>query len=311
MSEINVAVWGSTGHAGEELVGILNKHPNVGEITTVGRELPSDLDAIEVVFLALPHGVSGKIAGSLAKCGAKVVDLSGDLRFPSAQEYERWYPDAHPAPELLPVPYGLPEYNRDQIAGSDVVAVAGCYPTATLLGVRPLIEAGLLAYDARLIVDAQSGRSGRGKKPVPENQEGNVIPYSIGHQHRHVGEMQQFTNRHEINFNPMTVDTFRGMLVATKAELSHVGISTDTVLSVLSDRYRDAPFVQITDSEEQVTFRSAAGSDLCVIGAVADNGYVTVHSSIDNLRKGAASQAVQVFNIMHGLEETAGLTPAA
>lgn len=308
MSE-TVAVWGASGNAGRELVGILEDHPEVGEIEKAGRRFPKGIDHIETAFLALPHGESAKIAARLKKTGRKVIDLSGDLRFSTPEEYERWYDIPHPAPDLLPVPYALPEWDTGQIESSELVAMPGCYPTATLLGINPLVQAGVLAHEARIQVNAVSGFSGRGNQPMPEVQYGNLIPYAVGRQHRHVGEMELFTLGHEINFAPSTIDQYRGMLVTITAQLATKGICDEMVHGILEDEYRDDDFVAVLDDGELPTFKTGAGTDMCYIGATADNCAATIVSAIDNLRKGAASQAVQVFNRMHGYDEAMGLTP--
>src|SRR5665213_2062355 len=150
MAQLDVAVWGASGFAGKELVAILRQHPSVGSIITPKRDEALPAKAIDAAFLALPHGAAAPLAAQLRKAGCKVIDLSGDLRFTTAQEYERWYHQAHPVPELLPVPYGLPELYRREFASSKLIALPGCYPTATLLAAVPLLEAGLVASGSRL-----------------------------------------------------------------------------------------------------------------------------------------------------------------
>lgn len=305
-----VAVWGARGNAGKELVGILEQHPHVEEIIRVGREFPEDCSSIEAAFLALPQGESGRIASRVAKAGRKVIDLSGDLRFPDPAQYEKWYRQEHPAPDLLPVPYALPELYRESLGSADMVSMPGCYPTATLLGVIPVIRAGLLAHSSRIHVVAQSGLSGRGNRPVDEVHYGNVVPYNPGHVHRHVGEIEQFTSGHAINFVPSTVDTYRGMLVTASVDAMTAGVRTDHVHQVLEEAYADEPFVHVLPIGEIPTLKTASTTDACYLGATAANGCITIMSAIDNLRKGAASQAVQVFNLLYEYDETSGLRSA-
>ena len=153
---------------------------------------PGDVD---VIFLALPHKASAAMAKAGLEAGVKVVDLSADLRLDTPEAYEQSYHSPHPHPELLPAPYGLPEINRAELQGADVVATPGCYPTTTLLGLYPLLRFGALRDDAPVIVDAKSGVTGAGRKPSLTTHfaevYSNLIPYKTGRAHRHVGELEQ------------------------------------------------------------------------------------------------------------------------
>ncbi len=313
MSEIDVAVWGHSGFAGQELVEILQSHPNVDNIRRVGREMPDDLDSTEVAFLALPHGPSGEAAGKLAVAGHVVIDLSGDLRFPRPEDYSKWYGQSHSAPELLPVPYALPELYGDCIAGNQVVSMPGCYPTATLLGSVPLIENGLIKPDSTLVVNAISGVSGRGKQPTElthfMTMSGNAITYNTGRVHRHVGEIEQFLDGRTIFFSPMVIPIERGMLVQTTAELQD-NVDIDEVIETFEEAYSDEPLVKVLSYDEKGNLpdiHDSVRTDGCYIGFVVSRNTIHIVSSIDNLRKGAASQAVQVFNILNDLPELTGL----
>lgn len=314
MSNVEVTVWGHSGYAGQELIGILEQHPHVSGIQTVGRDMSSDMAGIEIAFLALPHGDSGRIARVLRKGDTTVIDLSGDFRFQTVGEYERWYGQEHPAPALLPAPYGLPELRHDELLGSKLVAVPGCYPTATLLGAVPLVQAGLIKSDTRVLVDAISGTSGMGKakKAVADQivAGGNVVPYSIGNTHRHVGEMEQFLDGREVFFSPAVGPYFRGLIAKVTAELVGGGDEL-AVQETLEAAYADEAFVGVLPAGEIPSVADTAGTNLCYIGAVVARKTVQIISSLDNLRKGAASQAVQVFNLIHGFPENSGLQGAA
>ncbi len=192
MSKLNVEIWGATGYAGSELLAIMQQHPDVGTILTPPSDAEVGFAKSDAALLALPHGASASKAKELHEHGAKVIDLSGDLRFPTAEDYERWYKMPHPAAQLLPVPYGLPEVNKDEIEDADVVAIPGCYPTATLLGLLPLVGDGYVVEpNSTILVDAMSGASGAGKKLTQQTHFvelfGNVVPYKIGREHQHVG----------------------------------------------------------------------------------------------------------------------------
>jgi len=211
VKRIRVGVYGAAGYAGQDVVEILLKHPNVELVfatsdTSKGepvawsnlRYIGADevtLDNVDALFLALPHKASAPVAAQGIARGVKVIDLSADLRLDTPQSYQQWYQSAHPNPELLPVPYGLPEINRQNLRNIDLVAVPGCYPTTTLLGLYPLLQAHAIAENTPIIVDAKSGVSGAGRTPKPNlhfvEVFGNLSPYSPGRSHRHVGEIEQ------------------------------------------------------------------------------------------------------------------------
>ncbi len=312
MKKIDVELRGSTGYVGEELLGVLESHPGVGRIDCVQAE-DEPSERAETSFLALPPGLSGEVAGHLVKAGKMVIDLSGDLRFEDPKQYEKWYQKPHPAPNLLPVVYGLPEMNRDEIRGSWIVSVPGCYPTATLLGLLPLIENGLLEPDKSLIVTAFSGYSGAGKKG-PGGETDDQVLYSMGRDHRHVGEMEQFTGNNNINFMATRSDNiFRGLLSTIGAVLRN-GVEAGDVREAFVQKYADEPFVKMLEDGEKLSQTYAADTDLCAILQKITVGRDTditalLASNIDNLRKGSATQAIQCFNLMHAFDETTGLTP--
>ena len=309
---VDVEVWGSGGFAGQELVGMLKNHPEVRDISTPGRQTTEyGYEPAEVAFLALPQGISGAQAKKSSEAGAKVIDLSGDLRFSTAQEYERWYDEPHPAPEVLPVQYALPEHFRQDINGKEVLSMPGCYPTASLLGILPLLKEGLIQDGSDIVIDAMSGVTGRGKEPTEMTHfvtmHDNAITYKAGRKHRHVGEIEQFLQGHQVLFSPTVIPVERGLI--TKASVRLGDVSTNDAVDALSEAYSDEPFVKVHAPNVLPTMKETIRTDTCHIGLVAIAGMVQVVSSLDNLRKGASSQAVQAFNIMQGFDETLGLTP--
>jgi N-acetyl-gamma-glutamyl-phosphate reductase len=314
MAKITVGVWGATGFAGHELVGILRDHPQVGSILTPARDEAVGPRPVDTAFLALPHGTSAPMAAELRVAGSTVIDLSGDLRFANPKDYQHWYHQAHPVPELLPVPYGLPELYRHEFAASPLVSLPGCYPTAVLLAVVPLLDANLVKPDTKLVVDAVSGVSGAGKQSSElthfMTMHNNAIPYSIGRGHRHVGEMERFLQGHQVFFSPTLIPVERGIIVKVTVALGQ-GVEPATVRAALTEAYTDEAFVSVMAEGELPTIKDTAGMDGCLLGIEVIDGMVQVVASLDNLRKGAASQAVQVFNILHGLPETSGLTALA
>jgi N-acetyl-gamma-glutamyl-phosphate reductase len=281
-----------------------------------------------VVFSALPNYVSAIEADRHRSNGSTVIDLSGDLRFPTAESYNDWHDKPHPAPHLLPAPYCLPEYphiagkhtpndprHTSLAPGRKLASIPGCYPTATLLALLPLLSRNLIDMQGMpVIVDADSGISGRGKKPTEDTHymsvSNNAVPYKTGREHRHVGEMELFLDDNEVFFSPTTIAIERGMLVKATARLAF-GVTPGRVRQAFSEAYSEnhTPFVKVLADETLPTIQETIRTDECHIGFVVVKHTIQIGSSLDNLRKGAASQAVQAFNIMHGLDETSGLKP--
>lgn len=334
---VRIGIYGVTGYAGYELLRWLRRHPAAQVMFTIsesqaGRSLadvfPGPLDAplvaaddaplgdVDVVFLGLPHGVAGQTARRARAAGARVIDLSADFRLTTTAEYRRWYGHEHPAPELLPAPYGLPELHRAAIRGAPLVANPGCYPTSVLLGLAPLLRADALA-DQTIIVDAKSGVSGAGRAPRQQYQfvevnEG-LSPYSIGQVHRHVGEMQQeaalLTRRSapEVIFSPHLLPINRGILSTMYVRVDD-GWAIDRLRSLYAEAYADEPFVRLLPAGQLATIAHTAHTNHCAISlTLARPGLLIVVASIDNLVKGAAGQAIQNMNVMLGLAETTGL----
>jgi N-acetyl-gamma-glutamyl-phosphate reductase len=331
-SNVRVGIYGASGYAGQDVVEILTRHAHVELIfatsnTYKGDPVPfttlhyishdsADLSAVDVVFLALPHGVSADMAAQAHARNVKVVDLSADLRLETPEAYQQWYQHAHPHPELLPTPYGLPEINRANIIGKSVIAAPGCYPTTTLLGLYPLLRHRWMTPDAPVIVDAKSGVSGAGREPKPNlhfvEVFGNFSPYSPGRAHRHVGEIEQEMHKLDrdagmVIFTPHLLPVDRGLMASIYVTLKE-DVSADKAQDLYEETYGHEPLVTVLPRGHQATLRHVVRTNGAAISLtpIADR-YLHITSVIDNLRKGAAGQAVQCFNLMFGFPETTGL----
>lgn len=328
---IRVGVYGASGYAGQDLIEILRTHPEVELVFATSDTYANEpvvgtflyyvphqdavLDGVDVVFLALPHKASAGYAARALEAGVRVVDLSADLRLDTAEAYETWYGTEHPHPELLPTPYGLPELNRDNLRGIQRVAVPGCYPTTTLLGLLPLLWSDVLSPEAPIIVDAKSGVSGAGRAPKPNlhfvEVFGNLSPYSPGRTHRHVGEIEQEMARlgykGRLIFVPHLLPVDRGLMASIYVTLSY-RITSDKVRALYQDAYDGEQFVNLLPLGEQATLKHVVRKNTCTISLTPiTEQYLHITSVTDNLRKGAASQAVQCFNLMFDFPETTAL----
>jgi N-acetyl-gamma-glutamyl-phosphate reductase len=287
-------------------------HPHLGGAAAeleVERFSSEALDDIDLVFAALPHGESQKLAELVLDHGCKLVDLGADFRLRDPQDYARWYGEEHQAPHLLDrFVYGIPELHRDAIRGAQAVAAAGCYPTATILACKPLVDAGLIDPKS-LIVDAASGVSGAGRA-VKEGTAFNTVDGSFAAygllNHRHTAEMEQALGA-TVLFTPHLAPMTRGILATCYATATRE-MRAGEPLEVLRVAYQGEPFVRVTE-EPPATKWVAAGNGAVVTARYdARTGRVLALGAIDNLGKGAAGQMVQCANLMFGLEETAGLS---
>lgn len=329
---IRVGVYGASGYAGQDVVEILSKHPYVEIVfatsnTYAGQPVPftdlryippdeAQLDSVDAVFLALPHGVSAQMAAKAIAAGLYVIDLSADLRLDTPEAYQKWYNHPHPHPELLPTPYGLPEINRQNIVGKRVIAAPGCYPTTTLLGLYPLLRTHGIAPDRPIIVDAKSGVSGAGRDPKPHlhfvEVYSNFSPYSVGRSHRHVGEIEQEMHKLDANmgtliFTPHLLPLDRGLMASIYVELNG-GITSDKVQDLYEEVYGQEPLVDVLPRGQQATLKHVVRTNSCAISITpVTEKNVHITSVTDNLRKGASGQAVQCFNLMMGFPETTAL----
>ncbi|MBD9427347.1 N-acetyl-gamma-glutamyl-phosphate reductase [Pseudomonas sp. PDM15] len=340
---VKVGIVGGTGYTGVELLRLLAQHPQAevavitsrseagvkvadmypnlrGHYDNLAFSVPdvATLGACDVVFFATPHGVAHALAGELLAAGTKVIDLSADFRLQDAEEWAKWYGQPHGAPELLPeAVYGLPEVNREAIKGARLIAVPGCYPTATQLGLLPLLEAGL-ADNSRLIANCASGVSGAGRGAkvgslLCEASE-SMMAYSVKG-HRHLPEISQGLRRAAkgpvgLTFVPHLAPMIRGIHATLYATVADRGVDLQ---ALFEKRYANEPFVDVMPAGSHPETRSVRGANVCRIAVHRPQGgeLVVVLSAIDNLVKGASGQAVQNLNILFGLDERLGLSHAA
>jgi len=334
---IKVGIFGVTGYAGYELLRWLGRHREVQVVFTTsesqaGKSLaevfPGPIDTpliapddapigdADVVFLGLPHGVAAQTARRARAAGARVIDLSADLRLTTPESYRRWYGHDHPAPELLPAPYGLTELNRAALRDAPLIGNPGCYPTSILLGIAPLLRAGALT-DNTVIADSKSGVSGAGRAPKQNTHfvevSENLTPYNIGRAHRHVGEMEQEAARMaggagpQIVFNPHLLPINRGILSTIYVRIP-ADWSEEHVRKLYAEHYAGEPFMRLLPKSQLATIGHTTHTNMCAMSlTLAAPGLLVVISSIDNLVKGAAGQAIQNMNVMFGLDETEGL----
>lgn len=328
---IRTAILGASGYVGGELLRLIAVHPELEPVKlfgdskagqAVGQVHPhlaaaypnsaiekfeqDALDAVDLVFAALPHGHSQRLAAEILDKGIPFVDLGADFRLNDAETYERWYGHAHEAPALLgEFVYGIPELNRSAIRSARAVAAAGCYATAAILALKPLVDARIVKPDS-LIVDAASGVSGAGREAKEATGfsavDGSFSAYGLLN-HRHTAEMEMAIGG-TVLFTPHLVPMTRGILATCYAE----AIGPSDPLKVLAEAYADEPLVHVTDQPPATKWVS--GSNGAQLSARYDDrtGRVLALSAIDNLGKGAAGQMIQCANLMLGLDETAGLT---
>jgi len=325
---LTVGVAGATGYSGQELVRLLARHPKVRLTTAMasqkagtkpslpalsgiwdGEVEPFDLERLasnDVAFLALPEDASADIAPPLLSRGVRVFDLSGAFRLRDEASRAKWYPETHRLPAGLA--YGLTERERGAIARAQLVANPGCYPTATLLAIAPLVEAGLLLPGTDVIVDAKSGVSGAGKTPSERTHfseiHGSMAAYGVFN-HRHGAEIEQGAGR-TVTFTPHLLPLDRGILSTIYVRVAP-GTTEEALGDVLDQAYRGATFVRLVGSALP-EIKHVAHTNFCDIGWRVDpSGRAILVSVIDNLLKGASGQAVQNMNVMLGLDERTAL----
>lgn len=340
---VPVGIIGASGYGGVQLVRLLMDHPHLelaylggessagqsfGEIYPhLGHQVtttvePIDLDEIarrcQVVFLSLPNGLACKMAPTLLAKGCKVLDLSADYRFSELSTYTAWYGGERDDQEVAEMAvYGLPELYRDRIAQAQLVGCPGCYPTASLLGLSPLMKQGLILPETA-IIDAKSGTSGGGRQAktgmLLAEADNSLGAYNVAGRHRHTPEIEQICSSlagHEvlIQFTPHLIPMVRGILATVYATLRDPGLVREDLLTIYSAFYRNCPWVRVLPSGTYPQTKWAAGTNLCYIGLEVDprTDRVIVMSAIDNLMKGQAGQAIQCLNLMMGWDETLGL----
>jgi N-acetyl-gamma-glutamyl-phosphate reductase len=320
-----VAVLGASGYAGGELLRYLNAHPSLqlswatadsnagkplGEVAPhlvgLADVVLQPMDAatvpdVDIAFLALPHGAAAETGRTLAERGIRVVDFSADWRLQDPSAYDRWYGETH----------------RTELAGASKVANPGCYPTAAILALSPLLAAGAIATDG-IVVSAATGVSGAGRKVAADylfsEMDSSVKAYGVG-THRHTPEIEQGLSRAAsrpvlVTFAAHLAPMTRGLLTTCYARMTS---GTSDVLNALEVAYKDEPFVHVLTGGIQPGTKSVSGSNHALIGVAADErtGTAVITCAIDNLGKGAAGQAVQCANLMLGLDEGSGLETTA
>ncbi len=339
---MNAAIVGASGFSGEELVRILSTHPDVKLAAVTSRSLagrkvagvmpalrhkvgeleftasdPADLAAssgIDVVFLALPHGVAAEYAEPLYQAGKTVIDLSADFRLGSSQTYQEYYGQPHPAPHLLQAaPYVLPELADEQWKSACLIACPGCYPTSIQLALVPLLRAGLIA-NRGIIINSCSAVSGAGRKVAEDfifcERNESMKAYALP-KHRHLPEIEEQLTKAAfadciVQFSPHLAPMNRGIATTIVAKAKS-GI--EDLYSAWEKAYADKPFVSVLPSGTFPDTKHVSGTNRADIAAVYDprTGNFVINSVIDNLVKGASGQAVQIMNLKFGFKETAGL----
>jgi N-acetyl-gamma-glutamyl-phosphate reductase len=345
-TRIRVAVVGATGYVGGELVRLLARHPGVEIVGLVGRErddvplatVHAHLDAIELAidrvtpeadayFLALPHSVAAARVPELVARRALAIDLGPDFRLRDPADYPRWYHFEHPTPDLLGTAvYGLPELHRAELAAlgeapTAIVGAPGCFPTATLLALAPLARAGLIGD---LVVDAKTGVSGAGREPRPDltfaEVNESVRAYGVDG-HRHAAEIEQELlavtasaglarsanpGAAPVDFLPHLVPMTRGIFAACHVRPTR-SVTQGELDTLYAEAYAGEPFVRVV--QEPPATGHVLGSNEARVFVRADErtGRILAIGVVDNLVKGAAGQAIQAFNVVFGLAETAGL----
>ncbi len=334
---ITVGIYGATGYTGFEVIKLLRRHPKVetkfatsktyagqtlNQVYPVDWNIPliSDNDAplneVDAVFCCLPHAASMPTVLNATRADVRVIDLSADFRLRNPDAYQQWYGVEHSAPHLLPkAVYGLTELNRAAIKETALLANPGCYPTSILLALYPLLKENLLAPQTAIIADSKSGVSGAGRKPslkthFAEANE-NLSPYNIGQKHRHLAEIKQliqtFNGPKQVIFSPHLVPVTRGMLSTIYVELAQ-DLLPAQAQTLFEDIYAAESLVRVLPPGQLAGFAHTQNTNGCAISVSAVNPRrLILCSSIDNLGKGAAGQAVQNFNVMFGFEETTAL----
>jgi N-acetyl-gamma-glutamyl-phosphate reductase len=324
-SPVRVGVAGATGYAGLELLRRLARHPYadlrfaMASSASESKRLPAlariwdapiePLDAeklaadTDAVFLALPETLAAELGPQLAGRGTRVFDLSGAFRLRDADVRQRWYP--HTPATSIPIAYGLTERHRRELADAQLIACPGCYPTAAVLALQPLVAGGLL--ESGIIIDAKSGVSGAGKSPTARTHfsecHDSISAYGV-FAHRHAAEIEQELGT-AVTFVPHLVPLDRGILETIYARL-RPGVDAAAVEAALTAAYPASPFVRLTGADLP-EIKHVAHTNFCDIGWRVNDGQLVMVACIDNLVKGAAGQAIQNFNVVFGFDEATAL----
>ena len=339
MNKIKVGILGATGYAGVELVRLLLRHPNVtlaavSSVSFEGQSISDVYPALrgicdmpcvtadeavavsDVVFAALPHGLSQDTAAVCVAAGKKFIDIGADFRLDDPAAYEKWYGCEVRHPELHEqAVYGLPELFRDDIRRTSIIGNPGCYPTSVALGLAPALRGGFVETTG-IVVDSKSGTTGAGRglsqtTHFPDCNE-HFSAYKVA-AHRHTPEIEQTLTKVAgeavtITFVPHLLPVNRGILSTMYARLKN-GVTADAVRAAYEDAYRDEHFVRVLPAGREVNIHSVRESNYCDIQLYTDphTGLLIVTSVIDNMVKGAAGQAIQNMNLLFGLPEATGI----
>ncbi|MBR8837844.1 MAG: N-acetyl-gamma-glutamyl-phosphate reductase [Stigonema ocellatum SAG 48.90 = DSM 106950] len=342
LRRVPVGIVGASGYGALQLVRLLMDHPEVelvylGDQNYAGKQfaelyphlthvVTQQIQAVEpeiiadnckVIFLCLPNGLACQITPQLLEKGSLVLDLSADYRFRNLATYTKWYgtPRSDSATAATAV-YGLPELYRDRMDEAQLIGCPGCYPTASLLALSPLLKQGLIVPESA-IIDAKSGTSGGGRQGkinlLLAEADNSLAAYNVIN-HHHTPEIEQICSDlagHEvtIQFTPHSVPMVRGILATVYATLRDPGLVRDDLITIYKAFYRNSPWVKVCEPSIYPQTKWACGSNVCYIGIEVDTrtGRVIAISAIDNLIKGEAGQAIQCMNIMMGWDETLGL----
>lgn len=339
---MKVAIVGATGYGGAELIRILQQHPevallsyhssshqgesmieryphfqSVSEMDLEGIDVEQIAQDADVVFMATPSGVSAELVPSFINKGARVIDLSGDFRLKDTQEYEKWYKKKAPDETILEsAVYGLPEWLETDVTKTQLISNPGCYPTAALLGLAPLVKSELINPNS-IIIDAKTGLSGAGKNPTSvthfTEMNDNLKVYNVL-EHQHTPEIEQVLTGWNPNTGPVTFGTHlipmtRGIMTTIYAD-APTDISAANLSDLYNELYKDSYFVRIRKHGTYPSTKEVYGSNFCDMSVAYDErtNRIMVVSVIDNLVKGASGQAVQNMNRMFGMNEKTGLT---
>ena len=342
MSSLRVAIAGGSGYIGGDLVRLLlqhpsvtltqvtsernqgkfvhSVHPNLRHLTRLKFVSMGDLEPCDVLFLALPHGMTQSRLDEMQQLSERIIDLSSDFRLQDPQAYKTWYGRDHACPDKLgSFVYGIPELHRDTIAQANHVSGTGCEATATILGLYPLAKAGLLSEATPIVIEAKIGSSAAGNQPSlashhPERH--GVLRSFQPTGHRHTAEVVQELSGEtplQVHFSATSVELVRGILITAHVFLQR-STSDKELWGIYRDAYKDEPFMRIV-KERRGVYRYPepkllSGTNFCDVGFEADphSDRVVVLSALDNLVKGGAGNGVQAMNCMLGLDETTGLT---
>ena len=339
---IKAGIVGATGYVGLELTRLLTDHP-AAELCSLssrsgegqamsdvysslyGYSLPNvmktDIMALskqcDVIFTALPHAASAALVKEIADTGTKVIDMSADFRYEDVDVYSQWYKVEHPCPELLKTAvYGLPELHREKIKNAQIIGNPGCYTTCSILALAPMVKEGFID-NSTILIDAKSGATGAGRSLSADKLltelSGNMKAYSVA-KHRHTSEIEQELSHFAaapitLLFTPHLLPINRGIIATCYANLADPNTTVAEILEKYQEFYKNEPFVTVMPEGTLPELKHVVGTNRVCVGVAKDprTNRAIVVSTIDNLVKGAAGQAVQNMNLVFGLDETTGL----